>query len=314
MIEIQQLTKRYGDFTALDELTLTVNEGTIYGFVGSNGAGKTTTFSIMATLLQPTSGDIIVNGKSVVRDPQHVRALIGYMPDFFGVYDQLKADEYLDFYGSTYGMSSQQRAEKIPEILALVRLENKRFEYVDNLSRGMKQRLCLARALLHNPQILILDEPASGLDPIARIEMRDILKQLKAEGKTIFISSHILPELAEICDEICVLSGGKLIAQGNIAAIQAQLAGDRAITVVVKEKLQEASQFFSAHDNVQNLEINTFEQKLTFRFTGDDDAQHSLLKNAILQHIQVLSFHVEEKNLEDVFIEITKGASGNEGA
>lgn len=202
MIEIKGLTKKYGSFYALKNLNLNIEEGTVFGFVGANGAGKSTTFSILATLLQPTAGEAWINGVSISQNPEEVRRQIGYMPDFFGVYDHLKAEEYLDFYGASYGLDPKQRMELIPKLLELVNLSNKRYEYVDLLSRGMKQRLCLARALIHDPSVLILDEPASGLDPRARVEMREILKELKAMGKTILISSHILPELAEMCDTL----------------------------------------------------------------------------------------------------------------
>lgn len=306
MIDFQQVTKRYGQFTALDNLALTIEAGTIFGLVGANGAGKSTTFSLLATLLQPTSGDIVVNGKSVLRDAAAVRAQIGYMPDFFGVYDQLKTEEYLDFYGATYGLSSEVRAQKITELLALVRLSDKREEYVDHLSRGMKQRLCLARSLMHDPQILILDEPASGLDPRARVEMRDILKDLKMSGKTILISSHILPELAEICDEIGVLHGGKLIAQGNIQAIQAQLQGDTFITVKVLSELTTAQAFFEAQLHVGEVTVQSFEQTVSFSYSGNDEQQAQLLKQAVLADLQVLSYEVQQKDLEDVFMAITK--------
>src|SRR5699024_448716 len=201
MIEIQHLTKRYGSFTALNNLSLSIEKGTVFGFVGPNGAGKSTTFSILATLLGPSEGTAYINGYDVTKDAKQVRKSIGYVPDFFGVYDQFKVHEYLDFYGASYGILSVERKAIIPQLLELVNLTDKTNAYVDLLSRGMKQRLCLARALIHDPEILILDEPASGLDPRARVEMRGILKELKKMDKTIIISSHILPELSEICDE-----------------------------------------------------------------------------------------------------------------
>lgn len=311
MIEFQQLTKKYGQLKALNELSLTIKKGTIFGFVGANGAGKSTAFSILATLIHPTSGDILVNGKSVVQNPHEVRAQIGYMPDFFGVYDQLKAEEYLDFYGAAYGMPATLRQQKITELLALVRLTDKRDQYVDDLSRGMKQRLCLARTLMHEPEILILDEPASGLDPRARVEMRDILKDLKGLGKTILISSHILPELAEICDEIGVLDSGKLIASGNILEIQAQLQGDKYITVKVLGDVKDAQQFF-LQQQVEHVEKNDFENSVTFVLNGDDVMQANLLKAAIEAGVQVTAFEVEEKNLEDVFMVITEEVAKHE--
>jgi len=307
MIEIKGLTKKYGSFYALNDLNLTLQAGTVFGFVGANGAGKSTTFSILATLLQPTSGDAFVNGKSVRTDSSEVRKQIGYMPDFFGVYDQLKANEYLDFYGASYGIPEAERAVLIPQLLELVNLSHKRYEYVDLLSRGMKQRLCLARSLIHDPKVLILDEPASGLDPRARIEMRDILKQLKGMGKTILISSHILPELAEMCDEIGVIDGGKLIAHGSVADIQAQLAGERHITVKVKGLLENVATFFEEDPFVSTVELDAEKNSVTFNYRGTEDDQINLLKKAMDHSIRIISFSEAETDLEDVFMEITKG-------
>ncbi|MEI4771820.1 ABC transporter ATP-binding protein [Psychrobacillus sp. FJAT-51614] len=307
MIEIKGLTKKYGSYYALNDLNLTLDEGTVFGFVGANGAGKSTTFSILATLLQPTSGDAFVNGKSVKTEAHEVRKQIGYMPDFFGVYDQLKANEYLDFYGASYGLSDAERKTLIPQLLELVNLSHKRYEYVDLLSRGMKQRLCLARALIHDPKVLILDEPASGLDPRARVEMRDILRQLKGMGKTILISSHILPELAEMCDEIGVIDGGKLIAHGSVADIQAQLAGERQITVKVKGLLEHAASFFEEDPFASKVELLTEKNCLTFLYKGTEEDQINLLKKALDYNLRIISFSETETDLEDVFMEITKG-------
>lgn len=310
MIEFQHLTKHYGATQALNDVSLTIHQGTIFGFVGANGAGKTTAFSILATLLPATSGDIFVNGKSVKNDAQAVRAMIGYMPDFFGVYDQLKVEEYLDFYGSAYDMPSAVRQQRITELLALVRLTEKRYDYVDDLSRGMKQRLCLARTLMHEPDVLILDEPASGLDPRARVEMRDILKDLKRLGKTICISSHILPELAEICDEIGVLHEGKLIASGNIAEIEAQMQGEKWMTVSVVNDVEKALSFFATQPFVSNASKE--HNQLHFAFKGDELEQASLLKAAIDAGISVTALEVQKKNLEDVFMIITEEVAQHE--
>lgn len=307
MIEIKGLTKKYGSFYALNDLNLNLSEGTVFGFVGANGAGKSTTFSILATLLQPTAGDAFINGKSVKTEPHEVRKQIGYMPDFFGVYDQLKADEYLDFYGASYGISVAKRAELIPQLLELVNLSHKRYEYVDLLSRGMKQRLCLARSLIHDPKVLILDEPASGLDPRARVEMRDILRQLKGMGKTILISSHILPELAEMCDEIGVIDGGRLIAHGSVSEIQAQLKGERLITVKLKGLTDRAARFFEEDPFVTGLEQHTDKHMITFKYRGSEDDQMRLLKHALEEQLAILSFAEQETDLEDVFMEITRG-------
>ncbi len=308
MIEIQGLTKKYGSFTALDNLNLSLDEGVVFGFVGANGAGKSTTFSILATLLSPTSGDAFINGKSVVREPKEVRKQLGYMPDFFGVYDQLKADEYLDFYGASYGLTYSERQVLIPQLLELVNLTHKRYEYVDLLSRGMKQRLCLARSLIHDPKVLILDEPASGLDPRARVEMRDILKHLKSMGKTILISSHILPELAEMCDEIGVIDNGKLIAHGNVQTIQEQLQGEKRIIVKVIEHLEKARAFFEEDPLISSIELAEEKNEIFFNYRGTTENQVNLLRKALLADIPIYSLMEEEKDLEDVFMAITKGA------
>ncbi|XKH50532.1 ABC transporter ATP-binding protein [Chryseomicrobium palamuruense] len=307
MIEIKGLTKRYGNFYALKDLNLTIGEGVVFGFVGANGAGKSTTFSILSTLLQPTSGEAFINGKSVRRQPHEVRKQIGYMPDFFGVYDQLKADEYLDFYGASYGIPAEEREKLIPELLELVNLSHKRYEYVDLLSRGMKQRLCLARSLIHDPAVLILDEPASGLDPRARIEMRDILKHLKGMGKTILISSHILPELAEMCDEIGVLDGGQLVAHGSVADIHEKLQNERPVTVHLLGSLPEFVAFIEEQPFVSTVEMDEKRNLVTFSYRGTDEQQRELLKTAVLKDLPIITFSQTETDLEDVFMEITKG-------
>jgi ABC-2 type transport system ATP-binding protein len=308
MIETINLTKKYGSFTALDSLNLKIEKGTVFGFVGHNGAGKSTTFSILATLLSPTSGTAFINGFDVTKDPKQVRKHIGYMPDFFGVYDQFKTVEYLDFYGASYGIPKSEREILIPQLLELVNLSNKKDAYVDVLSRGMKQRLCLARSLIHDPEVLILDEPASGLDPRARIEMREILKELKNMGKTIIISSHILPELAEMCDEIGVITNGKLVASGSVASIQKQLQANKVIHVRVTSDIEKAMLFFEDEPKISGLSKHErHDQTLLFSYTGSDEEQVELLKKAILAGLQITSFNEEETDLEDVFLEITKG-------
>ncbi|WKA49898.1 ABC transporter ATP-binding protein [Planococcus liqunii] len=311
MIETIGLTKKYGSLYALQDLNLTVEDGTVFGFVGANGAGKSTTFTILATLLQPTAGDAFVNGLSVTKNAHEVRKQIGYMPDFFGVYDQLKADEYLDFYGASYGLKPRDREKLIPQLLELVNLSHKRYEYVDLLSRGMKQRLCLARALIHDPNILILDEPASGLDPRARVEMREILRELKSMGKTILISSHILPELAEMCDSIGVIDTGRLIAQGSVSEIQAQLQSEKVMRVKVAGPVSLVSAFFENDPFVSQIvekpETNTIE----FLYRGTEEEQMVLLRKAMAAQLPILSFAEEETDLEDVFMAITKGADAS---
>jgi ABC-2 type transport system ATP-binding protein len=302
-----ELTKRYGKFTALDSLSLQIEKGTVFGFVGQNGAGKSTTFSILATLLAPTSGTAYINGYNVQKDTKMVRRQIGYMPDFFGVYDQLKADEYLHFYGASYGIPLDERQKLIPQLLDLVNLTHRRDSYVDLLSRGMKQRLCLARSLIHDPEVLILDEPASGLDPRARVEMREILKELKSMGKTILISSHILPELAEMCDTLGIIDGGKLVAEGSVSDIQAKLKGEKMIIVKMMEGLEKAIAFFEDDPYVTKLVRLEEENSLQFIYRGSSEEQTLLLKKAILHQLPIISFSEVETNLEDVFMEITRG-------
>ncbi|MGJ7910655.1 ABC transporter ATP-binding protein [Neobacillus sp. LXY-1] len=306
MIEIIDLTKTYGKFTALDSLNLSIEKGTVFGFVGQNGAGKSTTFSILATLLAPTSGTAFINGYNISKESKDVRNQIGYMPDFFGVYDQLKAVEYLDFYGASYGITANERAKLIPQLLELVNLNHKQDDYVDVLSRGMKQRLCLARSLIHDPEVLILDEPASGLDPRARVEMREILKELKTMGKTILISSHILPELAEMCDVIGIIDQGKLVAQGAVSEIQMRLQGEKVMIVKVYRDIEKAVQFFEDNPLISQLKVEE-NQTLQFLFKGTDEDQYLLLKQALQHEVPIISMSQLEGNLEDIFMEITKG-------
>lgn len=308
MIEILNLTKRYGSFTALEDLNLTIDKGTVFGFVGPNGAGKSTTFSILATLLAPSEGTAYVNGYDVAKNPKQVRKHIGYVPDFFGVYDQFKVNEYLDFYGASYGIPGTERKAIIPQLLELVNLTEKTDSYVDLLSRGMKQRLCLARALIHDPEVLILDEPASGLDPRARVEMRGILKELKNMDKTIIISSHILPELSEICDELGVIENGQLIANGNVSQIEHQLQAQKILLVTVKDSLEKAISFFEDDPNVLEIERNEQEPHLIqLSYQGTDDEQAELLKKAVGNGLSILTLSQKQTNLEDIFMEITKG-------
>ncbi|HZG86828.1 ABC transporter ATP-binding protein [Paenibacillus sp.] len=306
MIDIRDLTKTFGGFTALNGLTLSVEKGTVFGFVGPNGAGKSTTMSILATLLLPTSGTAKVAGVDVTERPHEVRRLIGYMPDFFGVYDNFKTTEYLDFYGASYGIPRAERAKLIPELLELVNLADKADVYVDSLSRGMKQRLCLARCLVHDPELLILDEPASGLDPRARIEMREILKELKAMGKTILISSHILPELAEMVDEIGVIENGELLAKGKVTDIQQRMRAKRVLHVRLLEREAEAAAMLKEQPDVALVQQDA--SGIHVHFAGADEGQWQLLERLVAARFKVVSFSEAQTDLEDVFLEITKGA------
>ena len=245
IVEIKNLTKRYGNRTAVENLSLIVKEGDIYGFVGPNGAGKTTTIRIITTLLQATSGEAWVVGHSVNKSPREVRRVIGYMPDLFGVYNDMKVWEYLDFFGACYRISASARTSLIDDLLELVDLQHRREDNVDKLSRGMKQRLSLARTLIHDPQILILDEPASGLDPRARLEIRELLLELSRLGKTIFFSTHILSDVAEICTHVGIIEAGKMVASGGIEELQKVILPLRQVKLTVLENPEIAHNILS---------------------------------------------------------------------
>ncbi|MFC5700124.1 ATP-binding cassette domain-containing protein [Cohnella faecalis] len=310
MIEIRALSKQFGTFHALKAIDLTIRKGTVFGFVGPNGAGKSTTMSILATLLAPTSGIAKVDGIDVTQNPEAVRKKIGYMPDFFGVYDRFKATEYLHFYGASYGIPKAERNKLIPQLLQLVNLTDKKDAYVDTLSRGMKQRLCLARCLVHDPDLLILDEPASGLDPRARIEMREILKELKEMGKTIIISSHILPELAEMVDEIGVIEHGRMVAHGNVQEIQSRLRVKRILLIRTAGRDAEAEEYMANRPHVNRILRD--DKGIHVHFGGQDEEQSELLHDLIGHGFRLISFSEAQTNLEDVFLEITRGNEGDE--
>ena len=255
MIEVINFTKRYGDFVAVDDLSFSIGKGEVFGFIGPNGAGKSTTIRFLATLLRPTSGEGRVAGHSVVDDPMAVRRVIGFMPDDFGVYDGMKVWEFLDFFAVAYEIPCTYRKKIIGEVLELLDLTHKRDDYVNGLSKGMKQRLCLAKTLVHDPPVLILDEPASGLDPRARLEMKALLNELRGMGKTILISSHILSELADFCTSIGIIERGKLLAAGSIQEIQRQLRSHRVLKVrVLDESTDRAGSILRDEPRVRSVE------------------------------------------------------------
>ncbi|ATO47694.1 ABC transporter ATP-binding protein [Brevibacillus laterosporus] len=305
MIQTQNLSKQYGKFEALKNVNLSIQKGSVYGFIGPNGAGKSTTMMILATLLPATSGKAYVGGYDVEKEPREVKQLLGYMPDFFGVYDNLKATEYLDFYARAYNIPARNRSNLVADLLDLVNLSNKADAYVDHLSRGMKQRLGLARCLVHSPEILILDEPASGLDPRARIEMREILKKLQGMGKTILISSHILPELAELCDEIGVIEKGQLIANGAVNEVSTETRGISIMQVKTLGNVELAEQILHASPFVKRLDNKN--SHFRFHFTGTPEEKVILLQQLIQANIPVTHFADSQENLEDVFLAITEG-------
>lgn len=302
MLKTQNLTKLYGKFLALDALSLQIDSGKLHGFVGPNGAGKTTTMRILATLLPASAGDAWIDGVDVRLHPKRVRQIVGYMPDFFGVYDGLKAHEYLDFYGSCYGIPYRERTQMANQLLELVFLSDKRDAYVDTLSRGMKQRLCLARSLIHDPSLIILDEPASGMDPRARAEMKGILRTLKDLNKTILISSHILPELAELCDSLSIIDHGKLIFSGNMEDLSSHMHKETPLVIRIKGDTDAAIRLLKETHGVTGIEIDE-EGSLRVSFDGDTA---SLLARLVHEGVQVFDFHRAPVNLETVFMEVTQ--------
>ena len=305
MLSIKNLNKRYGRFQAVSELNLEVAEGEIFGFVGPNGAGKTTTMKIICGLLRATSGEITLDGVDIIQNSRRMKEKIGYMPDFFGVYDDLKVSEYLEFYASIYNIKGQERKRITDDLLELVDLGSKREAYVDSLSRGMKQRLCLARSLVHNPRLLVLDEPASGMDPRARFEMKEILKNLKGMGKTIIISSHILPELAELCTSIGIIDQGRMVISGSNEEIMQQVYNKKVVRLKVRDRLDDAVLILKEYPFVDKLVIG--ENTIQAGFGGGDEEMSRVLSDLISRGIPVVSFAQMDGNLEDVFMKVTKG-------
>lgn len=309
MLQIKNLNKLFGKFKVVDNLNLEISKGSIFGFVGPNGAGKTTTMKIMVGLLSATSGEIYIDGINITENISILKDKIGYMPDFFGVYDNIKVNEYMDFYAGTYYIPYSERKEIIDNLLEIVDLTHKKNAYVDSLSRGMKQRLCLARSLIHDPDILILDEPASGLDPRARLEMKEILKQLKSLNKTIIISSHILYELSEMCTEIGIINNGKIVEKGSISEIMNHLSNGRNICVKPIEKIDKLITILKENPNIKNIIQNTDE--ITFSFDGDDKLLSLIINDIVKNDIPIVSFKEKESSLEDIFMQLTNGGENN---
>jgi ABC-2 type transport system ATP-binding protein len=305
MIETHDLTKMYGELYALNRLNLTLNQGDVYGFIGPNGAGKTTTMRILATLLNPSWGEATVCGYSIYTGSKEIRRVIGYMPDFFGVYDDMKVIEYLEFFASAYRIKGAARRKICEEVLELVDLTYKRDALVTSLSRGMTQRLGLARTLLHDPQVLLLDEPASGLDPRARIEMRGLLKELRAMGKTILVSSHILPELADICNKIGIIEQGCLLVNGEVTEVMKQVRTDIVLNINVEDRLTDAANFLEAQPEVETVEDKN---GVLIVKLNEGVVKYGFLANRLLeQGFELTLFKEDEINLETAFMHLTKG-------
>jgi ABC-2 type transport system ATP-binding protein len=308
MIVCRHLSKSYGDFHALENLSLEIDKGDTFGFIGPNGAGKTTTIRILSTLLEPTEGEATVAGYSVVERPDEIRRVLGYMPDKFGVYDGMKVWEYLDFFAGAFRLPRTSRPQLIDDVLELTDLGHKREFFVEALSTGMRQRLCLAKTLLHDPQVLILDEPASGLDPRARIEMRELLKELTRMGKTIMISSHILPELSDFCNRVGILEAGKLLAAGKVDDIMGTLQSERRITVRLLRNAEKAAEWLQNEAAVAGLDLVAgTPAKLKFGFSGDLDALADLSARLATPEYGLIGFEEAKTDLEDLFLRVTKG-------
>ena len=305
MIEIRDLTKKYGELFAIKKIELTLERGDVFGFIGPNGAGKTTTMRILATLLNPTWGEAYVDGYSIYTKPKEIRRIIGYMPDFFGVYDNMKVIEYLEFFAAAYRIKGPKRRQVCNEVLELVDLGYKRDALVTSLSRGMTQRLGLARVLLHDPQVLLLDEPASGLDPRARIEIRSLLKELRNLGKTIMVSSHILPELADICNKIGIIERGELIVNANVDEVMKQVRNQMVLIINVRGDQESAARLLEQHSSVDKITTN--KEGLTVTLTeGEHD--YSQLAQLLVENGHALTKLAEEEiNLETAFMALTQG-------
>ncbi len=307
MIVCRALSKRYGTFEALSDLDLHIKAGDTFGFIGPNGAGKTTTIRILATLLEPSSGEAIVDGHSVLEEPHTIRRLLGYMPDSFGVYDGMKVWEYLDFFAGAFRLERSVRPKVIDDVLELTDLGRKKEDFVEALSTGMRQRLCLAKTLLHDPKVLILDEPAAGLDPRARIEMRELLRELTRMGKTIMISSHILPELADFCNRVGVLEAGHLVASGTIDEIMGSLQSERKITVRVLREGPRAAETLQSRATVSDLDlVDSQPAVLRFAHSGDLDDLASIAEELAGEY-GLIGLEEQKTDLEDLFLRVTKG-------
>jgi ABC-2 type transport system ATP-binding protein len=307
VLRIDKLSKSFGNLIAVNGISFTLNPGDIFGFIGSNGAGKTTTIRMISTLLEPSAGTASINGADIGRNPMEVRRQIGYMPDFFGLYDDVRVWEYLDFFAAIYKVPSRERPKVIDNVLELVNLGSKRDAFVQTLSRGMQQRLCLARCLVHDPALLLLDEPASGLDPRARAELKDLIAELGRMGKIVIVSSHILPELADFCNMVGIIERGNMLAFGPMKEVVRQFQPARRIEIQVLSDLWTAQSFLQERAHVTRIE-QAGEHGLSLDFGGSRDDQADLLAALVDSGCRVTDFREETANLEDVFLKITTGA------
>jgi len=306
MIELRGLHRYFGDTKAVDDVSFEVYRGQVFGYIGPNGAGKTTSMRVLATLDLPTAGDAFIDGFSVVIDPDRVRRRLGFMPDYFGTYANVNVREYLDFFARAYQLRGAERGSAVGHVMEFTNLDVLADKPIDGLSKGMKQRLCLGRALIHDPAVLVLDEPAAGLDPRARIEVREMIRQLADEGKAILISSHILTELAEICDVVGILERGRLVAVGSVEDIQQQGQSPQSVVEVrLLDGTTTLANWLARRSNVSQVRLDG--QLVRFLHAGQPDAEADLLKAMIEAGFRVVAFGSRRKSLEDVFMQVTKG-------
>ncbi|MCC9605238.1 ABC transporter ATP-binding protein [Blastopirellula sp. JC732] len=307
MIELKDFGKDYGTFTAVECLNLKIEAGEMFGFIGPNGAGKSTSIRYLATLLKATRGGGTVNGYSVAKEPMNVRHSVGYMPDNFGVYDGMKVWEFLDFFAVAYGIPRTRRKAVITDVLELLDLTYKRNDFVNGLSRGMKQRLCLAKTLVHDPPVLILDEPASGLDPRARLEVKALLKELRKMGKTILISSHILVELADCCTSVGIIERGQLLMHGPIEDVYRRIRKNRILQIKVIDNFDAALSIVRSEPSCVDVDIEADRNMITCELQTDDNGVAGLLNKLLANQVKVRSYAEKDPTLEDVFMMVTKG-------
>ncbi len=306
MIELHRLHRFFGATRAVNDVTFSVPLGEVFGYIGPNGAGKTTSMRILATLDLPTYGDAFVDGFSVINDPDRVRKRLGFMPDYFGTYNNVNCTEYLDFYARAYGLVGRDRHRALKHVMSFTRLDQMAEKPISGLSKGMKQRLCLGRSIIHDPSVLILDEPAAGLDPRARIELREMIGQLASgEGKTVLVSSHILTELAEMCNHVGIIERGELLAVGSVVEIQRQLGSHREVLVRVLGGGDSVVAKLHQYDDIS--EVTCENELVRFSHHGDRHEEARLLKELVNDGFEIAEFRSQEKSLEDVFMHVTQG-------
>lgn len=306
MLEVLGLTKKYGDLVAANNVSFALQPGDIFGFIGSNGAGKTTTIRMISTLLDPTSGTALLNGVDVVKDPMQIRRMIGYMPDFFGLYDDVKVWEYLDFFANIYAIPVRERSRTIGQVLELTDLSKKRDAFVQTLSRGMQQRLCLARCLVHDPALLLLDEPASGLDPRARSELKELILELGQMGKIIIVSSHILPELEGLCNVVGIIEQGNLLAFGPVEGVTRSVRTGRTLSIHVISDVNAAKALAERQPFVREVVCDAT-TRVGLSFDGTMEDQADFLAALIDQGVRVVALEEDQAGLQDAFLHLTKG-------